>query len=239
MNTSTLTPRQTFRDVLAQVAEQAKTLLPQAVNGRLESAARLVLQGDVLFCDDGSVEVGSSDPTRYYKLVGPTCTCTDFTSGKAPESWCKHKIAANLQRSVERVLARRAAAPPVPGVPDGLEPWPDNDPEPEPTEETHPMPTPLPEAPASCNVYVMIGGHKVQVTLRDTDEHRMLERLQVLLAQYPAAQPQAPAQPRRQEPGQSSSPGWCHKHGVQMTQTTKEGRSWWSHRTADGWCKGR
>jgi hypothetical protein len=68
MNTSTLTPRQTFRDVLAQVAEQAKTLLPQAVNGRLESAARLVLQGDVLFCDDGSVEVGLAE--RRVRLRG-------------------------------------------------------------------------------------------------------------------------------------------------------------------------
>jgi DNA invertase Pin-like site-specific DNA recombinase len=33
--------------------------------------------------------------------------------------------------------------------------------------------------------------------------------------------------------------GWCHKHGLQMTQSHKDGRSWWSHKTADGWCKGK
>ena len=90
MNASTLTPRQSFREVLAQVAEQARAILPEQVNGRIESAVKLVLAGDVLFCDDGSVEVGSSDPTRYYKLLGPTCTCKDFVEGRAPEGFCKH-----------------------------------------------------------------------------------------------------------------------------------------------------
>ena len=85
-----LTPRQIFCETVAVVAARSKEKLPQAVNGRFESAVKLVLQGDVPFCDDGTVEVGSSDPTRYYKLVGTTCTRTDYTSGKAPEGWCKH-----------------------------------------------------------------------------------------------------------------------------------------------------
>jgi hypothetical protein len=35
-------------------------------------------------------------------------------------------------------------------------------------------------------------------------------------------------------------PGWCAKHSLQMTQNHKNGRSWWSHRLADGtWCKGK
>ena len=99
--------------------------LPVLNRAAVESAVRLVLQGDVLFLDDGSVEVGSSDPTRYYKLVGPTCTCTDFTQGKAAEGWCKHRISANLQRSVERVLARRGA-PPVEEDLDEAEPEPES-----------------------------------------------------------------------------------------------------------------
>ena len=52
----------------------------------------------------------------------------------------------------------------------------------------------LPEAPCSCNVYVTISGHKVQVTLRDTDEQRMLERLQTLLDRYPAPPSVAPTE---------------------------------------------
>jgi hypothetical protein len=186
MSTSTLTPRQSFRDVLAQVAEQARALLPEQVNGRLESAATLVLQGDVFFKDDGTVEVGSSDPTRYYRLVGPTCTCTDFVQGKAPGSWCKHRIAANLQRSVERVLARRGVPEePAPVVlPGEMEGYPDNDIDPEPATPPvvpGPVQAPLPEAPASVNVRLTIGGREVQLTLRDHDEARLLVRLEEVL----------------------------------------------------------
>ena len=44
---------------------------------------------------------------------------------------------------------------------------------------------------------------------------------------------QAPAQP-------THDARQCPIHGVPMKQTSKNGRSWWSHRTADGsWCKGR
>jgi hypothetical protein len=49
---------------------------------------------------------------------------------------------------------------------------------------------------------------------------------------------QAPAQSPTQSPGQPE--GWCSKHSLQMTQNHKNGRSWWSHRLADGtWCKGK
>jgi hypothetical protein len=46
---------------------------------------------------------------------------------------------------------------------------------------TAPAPAPLPEAPASANVRVLIAGHEVQVTLRDTDETALLARLAALL----------------------------------------------------------
>ena len=39
--------RQTFRETVAQVAEKARARLPQAVNGRIESAVQLVLLQDV------------------------------------------------------------------------------------------------------------------------------------------------------------------------------------------------
>ncbi len=90
----------------------------------------------------------------------------------------------------------------------------------------------LPEAPASVNCYIDLAGRKVQLTLRDTDEHRLLARLAAVLAQYPA------------EPdGASSTPtpeGWCPRHQLQMQHQAKDGRTWYSHRTADGqWCKGK
>jgi hypothetical protein len=71
----------------------------------------LVLQGDVEPLDDGSIRVGSSDPTRWYHLVGHACTCTDFTTGTAPESWCKHRIAAGIAKRVHELLPEAPAAP--------------------------------------------------------------------------------------------------------------------------------
>src|SRR5215831_15294070 len=63
----TVTPRTHYREVVAAVAAKAKEKLPQTVNGRVESAVKLVLSGDVLFAEDGSVEVGStSDPMKTY-----------------------------------------------------------------------------------------------------------------------------------------------------------------------------
>src|SRR5215475_1077063 len=191
--TKALVPaRATFRATLARVADQARTQLPPEVNGRLESAVKLVLAGDVQFRADGTAAVASSsDPATTYTLAGGACDCQDFAYGQAPDGWCQHRLAANLQRSVERVLARHAV-PVAPDADDG-DGWPPD--EPVAVETPAPAPTAaLPEAPASANVYVQIDGHKVQVTLRDTDEARMLARLRVLLAQYPAAErPQAGA----------------------------------------------
>ena len=45
----------------------------------------------------------------------------------------------------------------------------------------------LPEAPASVNVRLCIGGADVQWTLRDADEDRLAERLERLLARFPQA----------------------------------------------------
>jgi hypothetical protein len=37
-----------------------------------------------------------------------------------------------------------------------------------------------------------------------------------------------------------SNEGWCSIHQVPMKDTTKNGHTWRSHRTADGqWCKGK
>jgi hypothetical protein len=248
---TTSTDRTHYRALVAQVAEQARAMLPTQVNGRLESAVKLVLLGDVLFLDDGTAAVhSSSDPGKTYTLAGGACDCQDVAYGKAPAGWCQHKIAANIQRSVERVLARCGGPAPVPGVPD-VEPWPDNDPEPEPPAEV-PMPQPLtppapalPEAPASVNCRLTIGGREVQLTLRDTSEARVLARLEEVLQRYPLPQPTPAASPASRAPApapQGHGEAWCTKHHVQMPWNEgKNGRKGWhSHRTPEGqWCKGK
>jgi hypothetical protein len=206
--------RPTFRALVAAVAAKAKAKLPQAVNGRIESAVKLVLQGDVEPQADGSIQVGSSDPTRWYALVGSTCTCTDFVQGKSPEGWCKHRIAAGIQKRVRELLT----APSAPAASTAAE-------------------SPgLPEAPASANCHITIAGRQVQLTLRDRDESRLLERLAVVLEKYPV--PQAAAQ-RGPTPGQGQE--WCQIHNVKLhLNHGKDGRTWLSHRLPEGgFCKGR
>jgi hypothetical protein len=86
-------------------------------------------------------------------------------------------------------------------------------------------PAPLYEAPSSVNVHLTIAGRDCQLTLRDHDETRLLVRLDAVLQRYP--QPPAASPP-------------CPLHQVPMKQTTKDGRSWWSHKTPEGhWCKGK
>src|SRR5262249_62323062 len=96
-----------------------------------------------------------------------------------------------------------------------------------------PAPTPpLPEAPASVNVHLEMCGRQVQLTLRDRDEDRLLARLEAVLQRFPLVlTPKAtPA---------ISAEGWGPKHGIQMQQNHKNGRTWYSHWTEAGWCKGK
>jgi hypothetical protein len=69
------------------------------------------------------------------------------------------------------------------------------------------------------------------VTLRDSNEQRLLARLEALLQRFPA----------EEEPeGEQAPPeGWCSKHGVQMKLRNGEHGAWWSHKTLQGWCKGK
>jgi hypothetical protein len=98
---------------------------------------------------------------------------------------------------------------------------------------------PLPEAPVSITLKATLHGHEVMVTLRGVDfgsVKAQVEQASEWLRVQATAQP--PTQ-GTEHPERGERLGWCSKHGVQMTQNHKEGRSWWSHRTADGWCKGK
>jgi len=170
------TARQQYRALVADVAARAKEKLPQAVNGRVESAVKLVLGGDVCCKDDGTVEVSSaSDPLKVYVLAGHACDCQDFSYGQAPDGWCQHRIAAGIAKRVQELLPPAAKSGPEVH-----------------TEST----TAVPEAPASVNVRMQVAGRDVQLTLRDTDEGRLLARLEAVLQRYAPAQ--APALPQSQ-----------------------------------------
>lgn len=253
MNTSP--DRQTFRALVADVAARAKARLPEAVNGRVESASKLVLLGDVMPQEDGSILVGSSsDPMKSYLLAGDACECQDWQHGKAPGGWCQHRIAAGIHKRVGELLAVQTPAPVT--LPEAMEVWADNDfleLEPEVVTKSDNVPVNLQgpqglgEAPASVTVRVTISGSECQITLRDSDEGRLLERLEAVLQRFPV-EAQAPPQGSNQLSAQQHNAlaqgqkitGVCPIHSVPMKENHKDGRTWWSHRTADGqWCKGR
>jgi hypothetical protein len=77
--------------------------------------------------------------------------------------------------------------------------------------------------------------------LRDTDERRLLVRLEEVLQRFPVEQPVVHAQQVSQAPRQPQGRGkdWCPLHQTAMRQTTKEGRSWFSHKIDGRWCKGK
>ena len=81
--------RKAFRKAVEQVAAHARQKLPEAVNGRIEAACKIVIQGDVELLPDDKAKVGSqTNGTATYHIVDGTCDCRDF--GKAPDGWCKH-----------------------------------------------------------------------------------------------------------------------------------------------------
>ena len=101
------TTRQTFRAAVEQVALRAKATLPEC-HGRVDKAVQIVLAGDVELLPDGHARVASQcQGSTAYHLVNGTCDCPDFA--RAPSSWCKHRIAAGIQRRAMQAVQTQAA----------------------------------------------------------------------------------------------------------------------------------
>ena len=113
MSTLTL-DRQTFRATVADVAAKAKAKLPEAVNGRVEAAVKLVLAGDVELAEDGTARVYSaSNGVSSYQVVNGHCACQDFS--RAPHGFCKHRLSAAIMRRATElcpVATQTAQEPP-------------------------------------------------------------------------------------------------------------------------------
>jgi hypothetical protein len=205
--------RAAWRAAVAAIADKARAKLPEC-NGRVDSAVKIVLAGDVALLPDGTARVASqSNGTTEYHIVNGHCDCRDYE--KAPHNLCKHRLSAAIARRAQELTRGALEAAPAAS-------------QPTPT----PPPAPLPEAPASVNVHLELAGRQVQLTLRDTDEGRLLARLDAVLQRFPLVVKPTDTQVRQD--------GWCAKHGVAMNHNHKDGRSWWSHRLRDGaWCKGK
>jgi len=212
--------RAAWREAVAAIADKAKAKLPEC-NGRVDKAVALVLNGDVELLPDGTAKVASqSNGSTEYHVVNGHCDCRDYE--KAPHNFCKHRLSAAIARRAQELTKAKLddtngqAEPPS-----------------QPAQRDAPT-APLPEAPVSITLKATLHGHEVLVTLRGVDFASVKAQVEQASEWLRV---QAPAQPPTQ--GTAQPEGWCRKHGVQMTQQHKDGRSWWSHKTADGWCKGK
>ncbi|SRR6266567_3063549 len=111
-HTDTLAQHEAWREAVEGMAERAKHTLPDCA-GRVDSAVKLVLSGDVELMPDGKARVRSQSKARMtYHVVNGECTCKDYS--QAPGNWCKHRIAMGLAKRARTLAERRPHAAPTP-----------------------------------------------------------------------------------------------------------------------------
>jgi hypothetical protein len=202
----------TFTQALGEAARLATQALPEALHERLDAAIALVKAGHCFQADDGTWTVQSAtDPAQTYTHVNGSCPCEDAHFNQPPRGFCKHRLAVYLSRraaALMTVAQTGAQAPPTPPA------------------------VSLPEARASVNVHITIDGRDCLVALRDTDEGRLLARLAVVLAQYPA--PQAAPQSGPTLSGQEKEPVCPIHHRAMKASTKRSGQFYCTARTDTG-----
>jgi len=206
--------RAVWREAVAEIAAKAHDKLPEC-SGRVDSAVKIVLAGDVELQADGTARVASqSNGSTAYHVVNGRCDCRDYE--KAPHNFCKHRLSTAIARRAQELVKAKLADTNGQAEPPRQPAQPDT-----PT-------APLPEAPVSITLKATLHGYEVLVTLRGVDfasvKAQVEDASQWLQAQSGHATETVPQ---------------CPKHGVPLKLNHKDGRSWWSHKTADGWCNGK
>jgi hypothetical protein len=224
--------RQAWRTAVTEIADKAKAKLPEC-SGRVDSAVKIVLAGDVELQADGTAKVASqSNGTTAYHVVNGECTCRDFA--KAPHGFCKHRLSAAIVRRVQELTKVRLAQ--LDSATNG------HLTADQPQGEATPA-VPLPEAPVSITLKATLNGHEVMVTLRGTDFASVKAQVEAasewLKVQAPALPPTQPPIRGTAQPTHDDSP-YCHAHQAVLKRYERNGHVWYSHKTADGrWCRGQ
>jgi hypothetical protein len=163
----------------------------------------------------------------------PRCLTCHTTVSVLAEPLCTgcHRCKAHCQQTTPECLYPTVPVP----QPEPAQPAPDA-PEPVPASA-------LPEAPVSITLKATLHGHEVMVTLRGTDFESVKAQVEQasdwLKVQAPAQPPTQPPAHGTGQPTHDDSP-YCHRHKTAMKRFSKDGRTWYSHKTADGrWCKGQ
>jgi hypothetical protein len=223
--------RQAWREAVADIADKARHKLPEC-SGRIDSAMRIVLAGDVALLADGTARVASqSNGTTAYQVVNGHCDCQDFV--KAPHQFCKHRLSAAIVRRAQELTKATLADPNGQAEPPR---------QPEPAQPDTPT-VPLPEAPVSITLKATLHDHEVMVTLRGVDfasvKAQVEHASEWLSVQAPAQPPTQPPAQGTTQPVHEDSP-YCHAHKAVLKRYERNGQVWYSHKTADGrWCRGQ
>jgi hypothetical protein len=214
----------TFLETLKREVARMQLAHPDR-EGELARAHALILHGMVSPSPDDpdTGQVLASDMQKVYHVNG-TCDCDAGVHGRT----CKHVHSWRLYQYVERKLAAQTAQEPAEVPCDSNRP------------QVHgytQTPSALPESPVSITIKGALHGQDVMVTLRGTDFARVQAQAEAAVQWLDRPQPT----PQASSSAPATGEGYCQKHGVQMRQTTKEGRSWYAHydETAGRWCKGK
>src|SRR4029453_14133904 len=73
-----------------------RTAVLEANASRIDKAVALVLNGFVEIVDGKCRVASQTNGKTIYHQVNGTCTCLDFTQGKAPNGFCKNRLRAGL-----------------------------------------------------------------------------------------------------------------------------------------------
>jgi hypothetical protein len=227
--------RSAWREAVAEIADKAKAKLPEC-SGRVESAVKIVLAGDVELQADGTAKVASqSNGSTAYHVVNGHCDCKDFA--KAPHNFCKHRLSAAIVRRAHELAKLRLEQ--LDSASHGT-----SEPPAEQDKVAAKAEAPaLPEAPVSITLKATLNGHEVLVTLRGVDfasvKAQVEQASQWLSVQAPAQPPTPPPAQGTTPPAHDESP-YCHAHKAVLKRYERNGQVWYSHKTADGrWCRGQ
>lgn len=224
---------QAFRDHARLEAGRATDKLGVEFHSRIAKGLDILLRGAVEHHGGGDFVV-NGDSDRSYDIAIWQCSCPD--GSRAPvlpdgKIGCKHVFAALLWVKALKAMQK--------------------DVDEERAREAAPT---LPEAPASANCFVEMHGRRVQITLRDIDEDRLIARMDHLMARYPV---QGPADGQLDTSSQQGltaarSAKAAANGSRKVSELTeiecdtpgcsafywrnwgKDGRSWLSHRTESG-----
>jgi hypothetical protein len=198
-----------FPEAVRRTSELAHARLPESLHGNIERATAIVLNGGVVYDEDGKhAMVRASNGQTWYPVNGH-CTC--MGAPHAPEGLCKHALAARIYVRAGDLMREGLHAPDAAKAPRAKEPR-------------------CPEAEFSCSFTGTIGGVSVILTARGATFEAFAANVQAVRALLDAAPPAQKASAHA-----TAGAAWvCPYHGAGRESTKVPGQRYCPAKMADG-----